>query len=217
MSRTLRFLAVLGIVAAACGACADTFLLYNPKGGYLAGDYRFLADISFRRLLLGHYIGIVAIPFELLGFVLVARAMPSGNWRPIAGSLGLIAMICGICYHATVGAIGLTISRSLKAGHASAAWVQHAKDLAWFSEPLGAVIVVGFALLSLGWAWMVWKDETGYPRWMAFLNPLSIYGLLALLYVVLPVVGRWTLPVGFNLAIGIFLLLSLRWAEPVED
>lgn len=196
---TLRICTGVAVLAALLGTIADTFLLYNPQGGYFAGDYQFLLAKSQTDILIGHYLGIFAIPFEAAGLVLIFQGMlPLGRqmaWASVV--LGLMVFMPGVTYHASV----FPIWQAIQTGNAG--------DLAIFksfSEPLAVVFVAAFFLLMVGFVVAVLSGKTAFPRWVVFLSPPVVYGLLFLMVFALPSVGNFLLPMGFNLCMGIFFL-----------
>lgn len=197
--KTLRWCALVAVVAAALGTVADTFLLYNPFGGYFAGDYQFLATKSHAEMLIGHYLGIFAIPFEAAGLVLIFQGMLLMGRKMAWASViaGLLVFMPGVTYHASV----FPLWQAVNSGNASDLEMYKS-----FSEPLAVVFVGAFFLLMLGFAISVLAGKTAFPKWVVVFSPLVVYGLIFLLSFLLPSAGNFLLPMGFNLSMGIFYL-----------
>lgn len=198
----LRLCAMVAVVAAALGTVADTFLLYNPEGGYFAGDYQFLSIKTHSEMLIGHYLGILAIPFEAAGLVLIFQGMlplgPKMAWASVVA--GLLVFMPGVTYHASV----FPIWQAVKAGNAGDLELYKS-----FSEPLAVIFVGGFFLLMLGFVVSVLSGKTAFPKWVVVFSPLVVYGILFLLAFTVPAVGIFLLPMGFNLSMGVFYLALL--------
>ncbi|MFN7983025.1 MAG: hypothetical protein U0Q11_14295 [Vicinamibacterales bacterium] len=65
----IRRAGLVAIVAAFCGVAADLVLQYTPNPDHLMSDASlFLLDVSPTRLFIGHYLGVVAILAQTVGF-----------------------------------------------------------------------------------------------------------------------------------------------------
>lgn len=201
------------ILAAFIACCADVSLLYVAQGGYEAQDYSFFRHINTERLYTGHYLGILFIPLELLGFIAVYTAMygVSARWRWAIAGLAVYMTVLGVAYHALLGQFALwtRFATSLQASTDIVA-PQRQLLLAFF-EPLGAILPILFVILSLAIAYCVYAYPTVYPRRFAWANPLSIYLLCVVAYLLSPPIGGIFLVAGFNLSILVWLLLT-TWA-----
>lgn len=96
--RLVRLAGWTAIAATLVGMAADLCLLYAPRGGYGAGDCRFMADIPARRRLWGHNLGVLAIPWQAAGRDLHGKS-PSSTGRPtVAAPSATPATTCaGVC------------------------------------------------------------------------------------------------------------------------
>lgn len=210
-----RIATYVALVAALLGAVADVLLLYNPAGGYELNDYVFTLDIPPTRMLIGHYLGIFFIPLEMLGLFQVYRALkpagPTLSWGVIISALYL--GFPGVVYHATVGftASFLRSATNNPAVDMQATW----EYVRLLSDPLAAVLPVGFFIMSGLLIYTILKQPTLYPRWMAACTPLTFYLLCVLAYLVVPSVGTILAPAGFNLSFFFFFAISL-WAEKTK-
>jgi hypothetical protein len=199
-----RLVAKLAIVAAFLGTVADLLLLYSPTGGYEVGDYQFLQGISANRIMIGHYLGIFFIPLEMLGLFQVYRCLkPAGGWMPWAVVIGALFIgYPGIAYHGMVA----FIHQMIQQGTLDAAALERVRLL---SEPVGAALAVGGGIVAGIMVYLILKKETLYPKWMVWCNPGAFYVLFAVCYLVIPVVGNFLIPAGFNLAFLLFFGCSL--------
>src|SRR5436305_1526762 len=74
----IRAAGIVGILAALAATLADISLQYSPTGQY--GTQLEFLHISMWRLLLGHYLGIFAIPLLAVGYWQIAQALkPAGK------------------------------------------------------------------------------------------------------------------------------------------
>lgn len=195
----------IGILGAALGCIADVLLLYTPNGGYETGDYRFLLDISYIRLLFGHYLGILFIPLEVAGFWVIYQLMLPIQ-RQLANIIWYTAVyvaFLGVTYHATIGLVGTYLHHYDKAGNAQ----ELLQELKWFYDPLAVILFIGFMIISGILFYVFYFKQNRWPKWMAFFNPFILYLLFGLLYLLWPAGGGVLLVAGFNLAILLNFIL----------
>lgn len=184
----MRKLVIIGFLAALFGCVADVLLLYSPNGGYHTFDYDFLKELPSGRVLAGHYLGILAIPFELCGLWVLSRSFKTGqNW--IFG-LFVFVITIGVAYHGSI----VWVKSHLDAGG-------DIELVRPFFEPLGNGMVGLFLFLSSFYLFLVAKQKTNLPKGFVVLNPIVIYLLLILFYVAIPPLGNILIVAGFNICI----------------
>ncbi len=214
-SSHLKWLQIAGItavIAALIGMIGDICLLYSPNGGYEAGDFEFLRAIPNSRLIWGHYLGLVAIPFESAGIYLVWLALaPLGKKTAWAAAIfGLYLMFIGVGYHVTVYPLADAI-------RTNPAQVEAFRP---FSEPLGLVFAIAFFVAIAALTLVIARGKTRLPKWFAFVSPLATYPLWVLAYLIVPSVGNLLAPTGFNLSMAIFFGLmtwkAKAWALSIK-
>jgi hypothetical protein len=217
VKRSVRALRAAGLVAiGAALACAvgDLALQYTPNSRDLfAPDYRELASIPEWRLLLGHYLGVVALPLQLAGMWLMYQALlPAGQHLagPIA-CLGGYSVAVGPALHSMFAILALLVQAEVGAAPGTRPAVASALERAGpFVNPLGAVILTAILVTYLSYAIVVGFRPTRLPRWMALCNPVTFLMLEALLALAVPGVALVVVPAGLNLAhLGFYLLLTI--------
>jgi len=200
---------VIAIIASLAGAAADILLLYHPAGGYEKSNYDFLVHISDTRLLAGSYLGILAIPLEILGLFHIYRALePAG--KIYAGAIVFLSVYIifpGVAYHATVAFTATLVK--LQPALTEELFAEKFSFIKTLFEPLGAILFIGFAAVSLMFSYLVAFRQTHFKIWMALCNPLAFYMVFVALYLFVPVVGNFLIPAGFNLAFFFFFACSL--------
>ena len=77
------------------------------------------------------------------------------------------------------------------------------------NEPLINVLRIAMLILSILWVFQILKNRSHYPKWMAFFSPLALLVLMVLLYVFIPFIGQYLLPIAMNAAHFIIFALSL--------
>ncbi len=193
------FLFMLGIAGAVLGAAADVLLLYIPGMDMLDRSYAFFTEIPYEGLIWGHFLGIFTIPLTLAGYRMVCHALEPMGGNVAWGVFGVVVLVffAGVCYHSSL----IFVAQALKDG-------QNIENLRVYFEPLGVVLIFGFAALSLTLMILILSLKTRYPRWVALFNPLFIYLFFAAAYFYLPQIGNILLIAGFNLANALFLFVS---------
>jgi hypothetical protein len=218
----VKILRVAGMVASGAAlACVvgDLALQFTAnRGDLLAPDYRYLAGIPEWRLLLGHYMGVLALPLQLAGMWLMYEALlPAGRRVAFAiGAGGAYAVAAGPGLHSTSAILALVVqARANVAPHSAtqavlASILQRADP---FVSPLGAVILTVMLLTYLGYAFVVGFKPTRLPGWMAPCNPLTFLLVGGLLSLTIPSAALVVVPAGLNLTHLCFyaLLTVLLW------
>ena len=116
--RTLKLLRLTGIVGVITGIAmgiADISLLYSPAGGYESDAA--LLGIPMWRLLLGHYLGVLMLPFYLVAvWHLYEGIKPGGTWLaiPVAALLGYVAAAGG-AFHGSIAGLALIVQAGVGA------------------------------------------------------------------------------------------------------
>ncbi|MEM7036026.1 MAG: DUF6796 family protein [Bacteroidota bacterium] len=196
--RTAGIVAALGAFIAAVG---DYLLLYSPDGGYLVGDYQFLAEIPNSRLLWGHYLGILGIPFQVAGVYLFYLGLKPLGPRISYPTLflGVLVIFPGVVYHGGI----YPLAEAVRTGPE---WVELFRP---FNEPLALGFVSVFFILIICLNVLILRGGTRFPKWLVLLSPIVTYAFWMLLYFVVPAVGNVLAPMGFNLSMGIFFVAIL--------
>jgi len=204
-------LLLISILAAFIACIADVLLLYHPDGGYHLGDYRFLQDLSLNRILFGHYLGLLTIPFELLGIWVVVDSFTSltKRIRGVAFSIAVFILVIGVAYHGMIVFVAQAIQ------HNGLAIVD---ELRLYFEPFGAILGVLFVVLCGAMIYAFNKGWSILPRSVIWFNPILTYLVLIVLYFAIPIVGNLLIVMGFNLAIAVFLLaVFLKIPESLSE
>ena len=218
--RQIITVGIVAIVGHAVGVAADLASGYAPTVRADLGSITSLALENIAPLLrakpldevrAGHYLAILFIPLGLFGIWQVYQGLrPRQNRLALPFFLaGTFGLIYATFYHGTLG----FIARALQAQEQATGTVERAQDITQqsvhffnsLSEPLGTLLLlVDLVVISL-FVLNVWFKETGFPRWMVAVNPLTIQGLLAL--------GIWVAPHPLNqvLWLTVFNLSLAVW------
>ena len=205
-------LILISIVAAICGCIADVLLLYSSEGNYHTGDLNFFNEISLNRITWGYFIGILLIPFELLGLGVVGDELypPQSRKRKIFQFILEYLFILGLIYHGIISIMGI-VKKEASNGDYVIGLCNALHD------PLVFVLGIGFVLLTCGIVLPVWRKETSLPKWIVVFNPIVTYAVLLAIYFLFPVVGNYLMVAGFNFSILVFLLAALALMRECEN
>lgn len=161
----LRRAGIVGIVTGIALSIADISLLYSLAGGY--DSYAMLSTIPVWRLLLGHYLGILMIPFFLIAlWHLYEGLKPGGAWLsvPVAALLGY-GLATGVAFHGGLAVPALIVqAESGVSPETRPVLTTLLDDARQFIEPLQAVV---FLALIAGSVWLgaaILSGRTAYPR-----------------------------------------------------
>jgi uncharacterized protein DUF6796 len=184
-SATIRWAGMISILAALLGVVADLALQYTSNAEHLLSKQSlYLLDVPPDRMLVGHYLGVVAILIETVGFWQVYRALqPAGERYALPFFLiSAFGAMLGATYHATFIFVGLTLQA--QSGAVGPAYQVFAGLLAGFATArigLAVPAILGIVLGSLWYAFVVGRRSTSYPRWMALCNPLVFLLLIVVI------------------------------------
>jgi hypothetical protein len=68
--------------------------------------------------------------------------------------------------------------------------------------------------VSAIYIWLVLTGRSLYPKWMAVFNPILLILMCFLLYLTVPAIGKYVMPIALNVAFFIFFSLSIWFAGP---
>ena len=209
----LYWLGIIGMAAAVLGCLGDILLLYVPDGNYEKQDYLFFQQIPQWRLTAGHFLGVLFIPLELVGFWQVYKAIEkTGKRYTVPLVLATVyVMIMGVVYHGIVGSMGTFVHLAASDLVNPAVAESTMNTLKLYFEPFGFLLLILFVFISSMLSYLIWfkNEQTLYPKWMAFFNPVFTYLLIVILYLILPKnIGSALMVMGFNLSIFVLLAAS---------
>lgn len=190
-------LTYLAILAAILGIISDILLLYNPEGNYGAAGYVFLKNLPTNRMLWGHYLGILSIPFLILGSFKVNSLI---QYVPVWYKYGLmivsfLLLVLGVAYHALLVPIHLYIQN------------QEINNYFLYAvKPLEMIVATLFILFCILCLVVSLHKKASFNRNIKYFNPIFWAALSYLLYFICPIVGNFTAVAALNLPVAIFLI-----------
>lgn len=217
---TIRWAGAIAIFAALLGVIADLALQYTSNTAHLLSDQSlYLLDVPPSRLFVGHYLGVVAILMETVGFWQIYRALqPSGERLALPFFLiSSFGAMLGAAYHATFIFVGLTLqaqSAAVETAHQAFTTLLASFDSARLGLAIPALL--GIVISSLWYAFIVGFKPSNYPRWMALCNPLDFLLLIVILVIIFHPLALVLAPTALNLSHLVYFVCSTAtlWKTP---
>lgn len=202
-----------GIIAVVLTIISDFILIGRPSSSYsfLKLGTESMNGLAHWRIIIGTFLGIIVIPLQVAGLIPVYLGL-----KP-AGKIKSLIFVIAECHSAAIAA-AFHISYAFIAGswklyyavgpkNAAASEMLRSFNLYW---QITIIIIAVDIIISSGlYTFLVACRNTLYPKWMAFLNPLSIF--LYTYLIILPIpkpAGGYVAPAFLNLSTLIFFLLS---------
>jgi hypothetical protein len=197
---------LVGLVAALLVGTGEFLLHYTSEGYGSDIPYQFMMHISTQRLSFGHFIAVLSAPLYLIGFWHMYKMLePAGGKLPAAiAILGGYGFIMGIVWIGSRSMIASIVQLNSDAANVNLL----INSYQFYDETLLQIIRLTTLLLSLGFFYLVLKGKTNYPVWMSFLNPFFLLLAVFSIYLLLPIVGKFIMPIAMNVAYAVFFSIS---------
>ena len=205
----LKITGIIGLIGAIiCGT--GEFLLHFDRQARFTGGYDFMADISDSRLTAGHFLAVFGGTLYFVGVWHIAEMLrPAGEKLSralfIIGSFGFVyggmwmssrAMIGSIVHHPEIvegtNLVELYVLRL---------------------ETLLQVIRITTLVISIIYIVMVLTGKSRYPKWMAATSPIVLLLMNFVIYLTVPSIGKYVMPIALNVGFTVFFLLSLTFGD----
>jgi hypothetical protein len=185
--KLLRLAGIVGIITAIAMSIADISLLYSSAGGYESDAM--LLTVPMWRLLLGHYLGVLMLPFCLIALWHLYEGIKTGGpWIsiPVVALLGYV-VAAGGAFHGSIAVLALIAQARAGSSPETQTVLTHLlANVHQFIEPLQAVV---FLALFMGSMWLgaaILSGRTAYPRWFVLANPVLVHAVLFASYLLTP-------------------------------
>ena len=194
-----------GVVGAGLMALSDLVLLFTSVERSRYDFLEIATHIPEMRVMVGDYLGLVGVPFVLVGLYRVYEGLrPAGPWLSLPPVLLLAyGYLLGAVFHHGVS-MTMIVARQDSLGGAAASELATIL-LVPLGIAFGTIVVAGSTWLFVA----LITGRTGYPRWMAWTSPLTVVLLFRLLVLFGPpwMVGA-LVPAGPNLAMVVFFSVA---------
>ncbi len=204
----------IGITGVLLTIVSDIILLGRPTHAmrFLERGPQAMEGLSILRIVLGTYLGVFVLPFQLGGlYPIYAGLKPHGGKMPFFVVFSLAyALIMGVAFHGAYVFIGTGYNTLFALGNGFLPMTEMITLYTMYWRILVGLMGIGFIPGSLGFSWVILKGRTLFPKWMAAISPLWILFYLFPVVFILPApVGGYIAPSYINLSTGIFILISL--------
>ncbi len=208
LGRSVRTPGVAATLAAIAATIGDLLLLWvaNARRPELA-----LPHPPDGALVVGFLLGVLAIPVYGLGYHQVARRLaPDGagvaRWVFLSGAYG--GALGAVVHGMTALAIAVDQAGGAPPRDPLAVVGRYGTYLYPLWGVLALLVVAGAAL----YAALVLGGRTGYPRWMAAVNPIVLLVVVSALGSRNPLLAAFVVPAGPNIVHVVFFALTTAWA-----
>jgi hypothetical protein len=209
-------LSLLGIASVFITIISDFILIGKPNSAYdfLMLGTKSMWDISALRLTIGAFVGVVILPFQLLGLVPVYYALePAGKILPIMTIIvNAHTLLMGVAFHISYAFIGSGWTHYYQENaNLNTSLLVNQFDLYWMI--LAVIMFVELLFCSIVYVIVVVKGKTLFPKWMAIFNPMGIIIMTFPLIFAIPYpVGGYVGPAYLNISTMIFFIITLTVA-----
>lgn len=188
----------IALIASLLACISDIILLYVPNYDYFSGSYDFYRHLSPSRMILGHYLGIVCIPMQLLAVPWVSSKISIENKKEqlIISLLLFYTVLMGCIYHASCALIGAEIDV-----------LENQYSILF--EPIAVLFIIGLAIISIMISIKIFKGSTEFRKSLGLLNPICIAIIIYFIDYITSFNMAWATVAAFNLSILLFLCFSL--------
>ena len=204
----LRISGVIGLLGAIiCGT--GEFLLHFDSQARFTG-YDFMADIPESRLTTGHFFAVFGIPLYFVGVWHIAEML-----RPAGERMSKALFF--------IGSFGFLYGAMWMSSRAMIASIAHHGDLVEGTnlfalydlrlETLLQIIRITTLVISIIYIIQVLTGKSRYPKWMAATSPIVLLLMNFVIYLIVPDIGKYVMPIALNVGFSIFFLLSLTFGN----
>ncbi len=207
-------LSFLGMASVFVTIISDFILIGKPSAGssfFMLGTES-MWDIAPWRITAGAFIGVVVLPFQLLGLIPLYFALKSaGRVLPLMAMIANAhTLLMGVAFHISYAYIG-------------SGWrLYHENDLQnkitlemvdqfdfyWFL--LVVIMLIELIFSSTIYTIIVLKGKSLFPKWMAVFNPICIVLFTFPIVFLLPSpIGGYIAPAYLNISTMIFFVITI--------
>ncbi len=201
--------ALIGLLAATLVGIGEYLLHYDALARFAGGGYDFMKGIPAQRSTAGHFFGVFGAALYPIGCYHIYLMLRPANsrWAYSGFLLGTFGFIAGVVW------IGSRASISALVQLPEAPEILTLIELYELRyETLLQVIRATTFLLSLIIIALSLTGRSHYPRWMGIFSPIILIVANFILFMVLPSIGKHTMPIALNVSFFIFFAISVCFA-----
>ncbi|MHB8127425.1 MAG: DUF6796 family protein [Mobilitalea sp.] len=213
-SDLILVLSLLGMLSVLVTIISDFILIGKPSTAYsfLKLGTESMWDIEPWKITAGAFVGVVALPFQVLGLIPVYFALkPSGKVLPVMAVIANAHMLLmGVAFHISYAYIGTGWIIYHKNELTNQITTEIVDKFASYWMILVIIMFVELLFGSIIYVIVVLKGKTLFPRWMAIFNPLCIVLYTFPIVFILPSpIGGYIAPAYLNLSTLLFFTITL--------
>ena len=197
---------LIGLFAAISVGAGEFLLHFDSLGRFgEAGGYDYMQGISAERSSAGHFLAVLGAPLYVVGFWHLMKMLEPAN--KTISSIAFFIMSYGII----VGAMWIGSRASISA-------IVNINSLADLSslvslyelryESLLQVTRIAVLVFSIMFIGLVITGRSHYPRWMVIFNPILLLLSSFAIWILVPALGIYLMPIALNIAFGLLFLIS---------
>lgn len=211
--KTIIITGIIGLIAAILTGVGEFLLHYDPLARFSETSYDFMLATSDEQQTMGHFFGVFGAPLYVIGCWHIYLMLKPANQK-----IAFLAFI--------IGAYGFMIGADWISSRASIGALIHLQQtgtdvnslISLYQlryETLLSVIRITTLSLSLIFIGLVLTGRSHYQKWHAVFNPIVLLLGSFLVYVVVPDIGKYIMPIALNVGFGIFFIISLIQARKI--
>lgn len=202
-----------GIFSALLTFASDMLLLGRPVSSYLFLQLgtQSMADLAHWRITSGTFLGIIVLPFQIIGLTSVYHGLkPAGKlWSYIVLLPSALALIMGIAFHVSYVFIGDGWKLVYLMGPNNSISSDIINRFVFYWKLIIIIIFIEILVSSVCFAVIILTRKTLYPKWMSIFNPICVFIFLFPMILIIPApVGGYIAPGYLNLADMVFFTIS---------
>ncbi len=206
-------LSALGMLSVLITIISDFLLLGKPDSAvnfFIIGTET-MWDIDPWRITLGTFIGVFALPFQLLGLLPLYFALkPAGRILPIITVIGNAhALLIGVAFHMSYAYIGRGWALYHQNDISKEISSKMMDSFSFYWLTLLVIMSLEILLSSLVYIILVIKRKTLFPKWMAIFSQIVIILITFTVLLAFPYpIGGYIAPASINVATLIFFMIT---------
>ena len=205
---------IVGLLAAILVGTGEFLLHFDILGRFAeGGGYAFMQGISAERSTIGHFIGVLGAPLYIIGFWHIMKMLEPAN--RFASRVAFAVMSYGIIIGAVWIGSRANISMIVNDGSISDihSFIQ-LYELRY--ENLLQVTRIAALVFSVIYIYLILTGRSYYPRWMALFNPILLILASFAIWLLVPTIGVYMMPIALNIAFAVLFLLSIFHSKKIN-
>jgi hypothetical protein len=177
------------------------------------GGYVFMQGISAERSTIGHFFGVLGAPLYILGFWHIMKMLEPAN--PFLSRIAFAVISYGIIIGAVW--IGSRANISMLVNDDSINNIDAFISLYELRyENLLQITRIAALVFSVIYMYLILTGRSYYPHWMALFNPILLILTSFAIWLLVPTIGVYMMPIALNIAFAILFLLSIFHSKKIK-